>query len=107
VLSPLVCGFPAVLMSPLSFLFRPSRWLWALHHFRGTISPAPNFAFQLCLKRVTDEELPGLDLSHWRGAYNGAEMVLPDTVARFFQRFAGAGFRAHAMRPCYGMAEGT
>jgi len=106
-LAPLVCGFPAVLMSPLSFLFRPARWLWAIHHFLGTISPAPNFAFQLCLKRVSDEELEGLDLDTWRAAYNGAEMVLPDTVARFFQRFAAAGFRANAMRPCYGMAEVT
>ncbi|HEY8206982.1 MAG TPA: AMP-binding protein [Myxococcaceae bacterium] len=106
-LAPLICGFPAVLMSPSSVLFRPARWLWAMHHFRGTLSPAPNYAYQLCLKRIADEELKGLDLRSWRGAYNGAERVLPETVARFFQRFAAYGFRANAMRPCYGMAEVT
>jgi fatty-acyl-CoA synthase len=107
VLTPMIAGCPGGLFSPLSFLFRPARWLWAMHYFRGTLSPAPNFAFQLCLKRVADEEIQGLDLGAWRIAYNGAEMVLPDTVARFFQRYAAHGFRASSMRPCYGMAEVT
>ena len=76
-------GFPVVLMSPLAFLSRPSQWLRAIHRHRGTISGGPNFSYELCLRRIPDHELEGLDLSSWRFAFNGAEPVSPDTMAQF------------------------
>jgi acyl-CoA synthetase (AMP-forming)/AMP-acid ligase II len=107
VLMPLLHGVPAVLLRPLSFLFAPSQWLWAIHHFRGTFSPAPNFAYELCARRIPEAELRGLDLGSWRLAYNGGEQVSAATLARFDARFAPHGFRPETMRPCYGMAECT
>ncbi len=104
-LAGLYVGFPLVVMSPLAFLARPLRWLQALHHYRGTLSAAPNFAYELCLKRITDAELEGLDLSAWRLAFNGAEAVSPDTVQRFQQRLARCGLRPEAVAPVYGLAE--
>ena len=103
----LYVGFTLVLMSPLAFLARPGRWLRAIHRHRGTISGGPNFAFELCLSRVDDEEIEGLDLSAWRVAFNGAEPVSADTLRRFHQRFAGYGLSASAIAPCYGLAEVT
>jgi len=94
-----------VLMSPLSFLSRPERWLWAVHRYRGTLSAAPNFAYELCLKRVRDDDIRELDLSSWRVACNGAEPVSPETVERFCQRFSVYGFRREAFMPVYGLAE--
>jgi acyl carrier protein len=94
-----------VLMSPLGFLSRPERWLWAIHRHRGTLSAAPNFAFELCLKRVRDDDIKGLDLSSWRVACNGAEPVSPETVERFCRRFSAYGFRREAFMPVYGLAE--
>jgi 1-acyl-sn-glycerol-3-phosphate acyltransferase len=104
-LGTLYFGLPLVVMSPLSFLARPVRWLEAIHRFRGTLSAAPNFAYELCLKRVTDAELHDLDLSSWRIAMNGAEAVMPDTLARFQERFADCGLRRNALTPVYGLAE--
>ena len=104
-LGSLYHGIPVVLMSPLAFLARPARWLTTLSRHRGTISAAPNFAFDLCVKRVTDEEMAGIDLSAWRLAINGSEAVTADTIARFTTRFAAWGFRADAMAPVYGLAE--
>ncbi len=104
-LGSLYHGIPVVLMSPLAFLARPARWLTTLSRHRGTISAAPNFAFDLCVKRVTDEELAGVDLSAWRLAVNGSETVSADTVARFAGRFAPCGFDPNAMAPMYGLAE--
>jgi len=98
-------GFPTVLLSPLAFLSHPSRWLWAIHRHRGTLSGGPNFAYELCLKRVEDQELDGLDLSCWRYAFNGAEPVSPDTLAAFEKRFAPFGLAATALKPVYGLAE--
>jgi acyl carrier protein len=106
-LGSLYAGLPLVLMSPLAFLARPERWLWAIHRFRGTLSAAPNFAYELCLKRLEDEQLHGLDLSSWRLAFNGAEAVNPDTVKRFSERFASYGFSRTAMTPVYGLAEAS
>ena len=103
----LYVGFPLVLLSPLAFLARPARWLRAIHRHRGTISGGPNFAFELCLGRVTDEEIEGLDLSAWRIAFNGAEPVSADTLRRFHQRFSSFGLSADALAPCYGLAEAT
>ena len=96
-----------VLMSPLDFLARPERWLWAIHRHRGTITAAPNFAFELCLRRLEGKGLEGLDLSSWRVAANGAEPVSADTILRFTGRFAGYGFHPEAMVPVYGLAECT
>ena len=100
-------GFPTVLMSPLAFLSRPSRWLWAIHRHRGTLSGGPNFSYELCLKRIEDAELEGLDLSCWRYAFNGAEPVSPSTLAAFEQRFARYGLSANALQPVYGLAEAS
>ena len=103
----LYLGFPTVLMSPLAFLSHPSRWLWAIHRHRGTLSGGPNFSYELCLKRIEERELEGLDLSSWRYAFNGAEPVSPDTLAAFEQRFARHGLPANALHPVYGLAEAS
>ena len=100
-------GIPLVLMSPLSFLSRPSRWLWAIHRHRATLSAAPNFAYELCVSKIPDEEIAGLDLSTWRMALNGAEPVSPEALRRFLSRFAPYGFQAGAMSPVYGLAENS
>jgi len=96
---------PFVLMSPMDFITRPQRWLWAIHRYRGTLSAGPNFAYELCIKRLDDEMLEGLDLSSWRAAFNGAEPVSPDTLDRFCERFAAYGFRRETVMPVYGLAE--
>jgi len=106
-LASLYFGIPIVILSPLAFLSRPARWLWALHAHHGTVSPAPNFAFDLCARKIGDDELRGLDLSAWRLAFNGSEPVSPDTIERFTRRFAPYGFRGEAMTPVYGLAEAT
>jgi acyl carrier protein len=96
-----------VVMSPLSFLSRPERWLWAIHHYHGTLSASPNFGYEYCLRRINDEDLEGLDLSSWRAAFNGAEPVSPETLNNFSQRFKAYGFSKKAMMPVYGLAEST
>jgi 1-acyl-sn-glycerol-3-phosphate acyltransferase len=103
----LVVGYRLVLMSPLEFLAKPSRWLWAIHRHRATLSAAPNFAYELCADRVTDAELDGLDLGSWRLAFNGAEPVNSDTIERFASRFARYGFKREAMFTVFGLAEGV
>jgi 1-acyl-sn-glycerol-3-phosphate acyltransferase len=97
------CSF--VVMSPLSFLARPQRWLWTIHRHRGTLSAAPNFAYELCLRKLSDGSFAGLDLSSWRMAFNGAEPVSPETLLRFQERFAQHGLRPEAVAPVYGLAE--
>jgi 1-acyl-sn-glycerol-3-phosphate acyltransferase len=104
-LGSLYYAMPLVLLSPLAFLARPARWLWAIHRHRGTLSAGPNFAYELCLRKLTEHDLEGLDLSSWRFAFNGAEPVSPSTVTRFCTRFAAYGFRPEAMKPVYGLAE--
>ncbi len=103
----LYVGYRLVLMSPLEFLARPARWLSAIHRHRATVSAAPNFAYELCLNKVTDADLEGLDLSSWRLAFNGAEPVSATTIERFASRFAPYGFRREAMFTVYGLAEGV
>jgi acyl carrier protein len=98
---------PLVLMSPLSFLARPQRWLWAIHRYGGTVTAAPNFAFELLLRHYDAQQLAGLDLSSWRMCANGAEPVSPDTIDRFAQRFSAHGLSVRAMTPVYGLAEST
>lgn len=94
-----------VIMSPLAFLTRPQRWLQAIHRYHATLSAAPNFAYELCLKKIADQDLAGLDLGSWRVAFNGAEAVSPQTVQRFSERFRSCGFLPVAMYPVYGLAE--
>ncbi|HZG02678.1 MAG TPA: fatty acyl-AMP ligase [Streptomyces sp.] len=104
-LAPLLHGLPVVSMPPLSFALRPERWLWTMHRYRGTFTSAPNFAYQLCVTKVPDEKLAGLDLSSWRVAGNGAEVVNAATLRAFTDRMRPYGYRDRAMMPCYGMAE--
>jgi 1-acyl-sn-glycerol-3-phosphate acyltransferase len=106
-LGALVVGFPLVLMSPLSFLARPQRWLQTIERFRGTVSGGPNFAYELCNRRVSDDDIEALDLSSWRLAFNGAEPVSAHTLRRFTERFTRARFNPRAMTPVYGLAEAT
>jgi 1-acyl-sn-glycerol-3-phosphate acyltransferase len=106
-LATLYFAVPTVIMSPLSFLARPASWLWAIHRHRGTLSGAPNFAFELCLRKIDDRDLEGLDLSSLRMVINGAEPVSPATIREFTERFKKYGFRATAMAPCFGLAEST
>lgn len=100
-------GAHAVFLSPLEMLRRPLSWLEAISHYRATGSGGPNFGYQHCADRIDDEEIARLDLSRWRVAYCGAELVREPTLRSFADRFAAAGFRAGAFRPCYGMAEAT
>ena len=104
-LGSLYFAVPLVVMSPLAFLVRPETWLWAIHRHRATLSAAPNFAFELCLRRVEDTMIAGLDLGSLRMIANGSEAVAPETVRRFAARFAAYGFRPEAMGPVYGLAE--
>ena len=98
---------PLYAMSPLSFLVRPESWLWAIHRFRATFSASPNFGFELCLTKIDDSNLTGLDLSSLRMVANGAEPVSPQTVRHFIERFAPYGFPHQAMAPVYGLAESS
>ncbi len=101
----LIFGFPLVILSPLQFLARPASWLEAITRYSGTISAAPNFAYQSCVDRIGDAELAGFDLSSWRLAIDGSEPVSPLTSERFIDRFAACGFRREALSPAYGLAE--
>jgi fatty-acyl-CoA synthase len=100
-------GIPLVALPPLAFLTRPERWLWAFHKHRGTLAAAPNFAYELCVRKIADKEIENLDLSSWRAALNGAEPVNPETLERFEQRFSQYGFRREAQLPVYGLAEAS
>ena len=92
-------------MSPLSFLIRPQSWLWAMHRYRATFSASPNFGFELCLAKVADDDIKGLDLSSLRMVANGAEPVSVHTLHRFTERFGRYDFPKQAMAPVYGLAE--
>ncbi len=106
-LGSLYHGIPLVLMSPLSFIARPVRWLRAIHRYRGSLTAAPNFAFDLCVHRLAQADLAGLDLSSLRAVHNGAEAVNAETMERFIQRLAPCGLRRQAMMPVYGLAEAS
>ncbi len=96
-----------VLLPPELFVAEPGAWLRAISRHRGTVTAAPNFAFGLCLKRIRDEELDGVDLSSWTVSLNGAEAVSAAVQRRFTERFTRWGLRASALTPCYGMAEAS
>ncbi|MDH3667689.1 MAG: AMP-binding protein [Paracoccaceae bacterium] len=100
-------GAPTAIMPPLGFLADPARWLWSIHRHRATLSVAPNFAFELCLKNVRDDDIKNLDLSSLRMLVNGAEPVSPSTIDRFASRFGEYGFRPEVMAPVYGLAESS
>ena len=104
-LTALVRPDPLALMSPELFVARPARWLQAISHYRASVSAAPHFAYALCLDRIRDDELDGIDLSSWRLALDGAEAVTPSTLERFYDRFRHYGLREEALTPVYGLAE--
>ena len=106
-LQPMYVGQPNILMSPMSFLQRPLRWLKAVSRYRACISGGPNFAYDLCVDKIADKHLDKLDLSCWELAFNGAEPVQSDTLDRFADKFERCGFRREAFYPCYGLAEST
>lgn len=107
VLQPLYVGCPCILMSPVAFLSRPVRWLEAISRYRATTSGAPNFAYEMCVRKISAQQREHLDLRSWKVAYNGSEPVQRDTMERFTQAFGRCGFRAEAFFPCYGLAEAT
>jgi 1-acyl-sn-glycerol-3-phosphate acyltransferase len=106
-LGSLVYGFKYPVMSPLTFLSRPERWLWSIHRHGGTLTGGPNFCYELALRKINDADIQGLDLGTWRFAFNGAEPVSAETMAAFTQRFTRYGFKPEAMAPVYGLAEAT
>ncbi|MDG5806128.1 aminotransferase class I/II-fold pyridoxal phosphate-dependent enzyme [Streptomyces ossamyceticus] len=107
ILHPMYGGFPAHLMAPKTFVQRPLLWLDTLSRTGATLSAAPNFGYEQCLRRITPEQRDTLDLRNWRLALNGAEPVRADTLDRFAAYFAPAGFARTALMPCFGLAEGT
>ncbi|MBV7339837.1 AMP-binding protein [Chloroflexi bacterium TSY] len=107
VLQPLFGGFPVMLMSPISFLQKPLRWLQAISHHKITSSGGPNFAYEFCLNKISAEERQTLDLSSWEIAFSGAEPVRADTLEKFARAFEPCGFRRKAFHACYGLAEAT
>lgn len=107
ILEPMYVGGQSLLMSPTAFIERPFRWLQAISNYRGTISGAPNFAYDLCVNKITAAQREQLDLSSWQTAFCGAEPVRSDTLERFAAAFAPYGFRHTAFHPCYGLAEAT
>jgi amino acid adenylation domain-containing protein/FkbH-like protein len=107
VIQPLYLGASCVLMSPMAFLQRPFRWLDAISRYNATTSGGPNFAYDLCVRKVTSEERATLDLSSWRVAFNGSEPIRQETIDRFVETFSPQGFRRESFYPCYGLAEAT
>ncbi len=107
ILQPIYVGRTNVLMSPMTFLQKPFRWLSAITRFRATTSGGPNFAYEHCVQKITPEQRKQLDLSSWTVAFNGAEPVRAETLRRFAETFAPCGFRAEAFYPCFGLAEAT
>lgn len=107
VLQALYLGSPSIIMSPFAFLQKPVRWLRAIAQYRATTSGAPNFAYELCSRKISNEQRVGLDLASWRVAFCGSEPVRAGTLRRFADIFGPFGFRDSALFPCYGLAEAT
>lgn len=107
VLQPLSGGFPCTLMSPMSFLQQPARWLQTISSRKATISGGPNFAYDLCVRKIGPEQKAHLDLSSWSVAFNGSEPIRDVTLDRFVTAFEPCGFRRQAFYSCYGLAEAT
>ncbi len=107
ILQPLFGGFPVMLMSPAIFVQKPWCWLQTISRHQATISGGPNFAYDLCIRRITSEQRKNLDLSSWEVAFTGAEPIRAETLEQFTKTFEPCGFRRSAFYPCYGMAEAT
>lgn len=107
ILQTIYLGTHCILMPPTAFLMKPVRWMNAISKYKATTSGGPNFAYDLCVHKVTPEQLDGVDLSSWNVAFNGAEPVRADTIKQFSGKFAQYGFKSSAFYPCYGMAETT
>src|SRR4029077_3810504 len=107
VVKPLYVGFPVVILSPYTFLQQPFRWLQTITKVRATVTGGPNFAYDLCVRKVTPKQRERLDLSSWKIAFNGAEPIHPETMERFSAIFVSCGFNPKAFYPCYGLAEST
>ncbi|MDX2240012.1 MAG: fatty acyl-AMP ligase [Leptolyngbyaceae cyanobacterium bins.302] len=107
ILQPLYGGFPVVLMSPAHFLQKPLRWLQAISRYQATTSGGPDFAYDLCIHKVTAQQKEELDLSRWDLAFNGAEVIRTKTLDDFAKTFESCGFSQKAFYPCYGLAEAT
>lgn len=106
-LGSLYHGLPIVILSPMTFLTHPEKWLWAIHYHQATITASPNFGYELCLSKIPSQNLVGLDLSSWRVAFNGAEAVYPSTLRNFAKRFSKYGLKPNVIRPVYGLAEAS
>ncbi len=107
VMHPMYLGTPCIMMPPVAFLQKPIRWLKVISKYRATTSGGPNFAYDLCVNKVKQEDLADLDLSSWDLAFNGAEPVREETLKKFSEKFAACGFKYNTLYPCYGMAEST
>jgi acyl-CoA synthetase (AMP-forming)/AMP-acid ligase II len=107
VMQPLYLGARCILMSPIAFLQNPKRWLATISRYRATTSGGPNFAYDLCVRKISAADRADLDLASWDLAFNGAEPVRAESMARFTEAFAGCGFSSRAFFPCYGLAEAT
>lgn len=107
IIFPAIFGIPVIMLSPLDFMRRPKRWLQAISDYQGTISPAPNFAYDLCYERIKDEQMKDLDLSSWNLALNGAEPIHYSSLEKFSQKFSTVGFELNNFYPAYGLAEAS
>ena len=107
IVGPVYAGGDTILISPVHFIQKPLRWLMAISRYKATTSGGPNFAYDLCVRKITSEQKSGLDLSSWEVAFNGAEPVRAETLHRFAAAFESCGFRQKAYLPCYGLAETT
>ena len=107
ILQPLYIGRPCILMSPIAFIQKPLRWLSAISRYKVTSSGGPNFAYELCARKITPEQKHGIDLSSWHTAFNGAEPIRTEVLEQFANCFAECGFNRKAFLPCYGLAEAT
>lgn len=107
IIHPMFLGARSILMSPIHFLLKPSRWLKAISKYKATTSGGPNFAYDLCVDKISDEEKEGLNLKEWNVAFCGAEPIRPETTRKFQESFANCEFNPNSFQPCYGMAEST
>jgi myxalamid-type polyketide synthase MxaB len=107
IIQPIYADSTAVVMTPVAFIQRPMRWLNAISKYRATVSGGPNFAYDLCVDRISPEQRATLDLSCWEVAFCGAEPVRHETLERFTAAFGPCGFKREAFYPCYGLAEST
>ncbi|MGF7034182.1 amino acid adenylation domain-containing protein [Paenibacillus mucilaginosus] len=107
ILQPLYTGFPVTLMSPAHFVQSPLKWLETISRTGASVSGGPNFAYELCVRKIAREELQALDLSRWTCAFTGSEPIQAETLKRFAEVFEPCGFRYESFYPCYGLAEST